>query len=540
VVEEEWFLLASERGNESTSVDHRHLDGKAWTKGNQVRALVHGGEYFAALVAAIQEMESGDLLLFTDWRGDPDQRLDSEGAEVGTVLCQAAEKGVIVCGLIWRSHLDRFQFSERENRHLGEEINAAGGKCLLDMRVRPGGSHHQKFVVLRHPGRPQMDCAFVGGIDLCHSRRDTAAHAGDLQSQPMAAIYGPRPPWHDIQLQLRGPVVGDVETVFRERWNDPSPLSQNPIHRVRDLAGRATSEWCPLPDQLGDPSQCGRQQVQLLRTYPHRLWALSFAPEGERSVARGIIKALGRARHLIYVEDQYLWSNQAIAAFCRALQADPQVLMVAVVSSFPDQDGRLSTAPNLIGRVNAMLALEAAGGERVAIYGLENHAGYPIYVHAKVCIVDDTWAKVGSDNINRRSWTHDSELACAVVDERPAGLSDPDHLPDHLPEHLSDSDKRSFAQDLRLRLAREHLDRPEGDDQDLLDPGSFFDAFSAAASRLENWHAAGERGPRPPGRLRPLSIPGLSGWSRLWSTPVYSILYDPDGRPRSWRRANRY
>ena len=47
---------------------------------------------------------------------------------------------------------------------------------------------------------------------------------------------------------------------------------------------------------------------------------------------------------------------------------------------------------------------------RVAAYGIENHAGTPVYVHAKVCVVDDVWASIGSDNFNRRSWTHDSEL----------------------------------------------------------------------------------------------------------------------------------
>ena len=69
-----------------------------------------------------------------------------------------------------RRDFDRFAFSEQENRHLGEDIEAAGGECLRDMRVRPGGSHHQKLVVLRHPGRPEHDVAFVGSIDLCHSR----------------------------------------------------------------------------------------------------------------------------------------------------------------------------------------------------------------------------------------------------------------------------------------------------------------------------------------------------------------------------------
>ncbi len=523
---EDWLLLASERGNDATDLDRRHRDGLAWTTGNQVRPLIHGAEYFAALAAAIGRMRSGDVLFFTDWRGDPDQHLDGEGIEVRTVLCRAAERGVIVRGLIWRSHLDRFQFSERENRHLGEEINAAGGKCLLDMRVRPGGSHHQKFVVLRHPGRPELDCAFVGGIDLCHSRRDDAAHAGDIQTQPMAAVYGPRPPWHDIQVQLRGPAVADVESVFRERWDDPSPLSLNPIHRLRDLMGRATSRWRPLPDRLDDPSPCGSRTVQLLRTYPPRLRASPFAPEGERSVARGITKALGRARRLVYVEDQYLWSRQAVAAFCRALEDEPSLRLVAVVSSYPDQDGRLSMAPNLIGRADAMGALDEAGGTRVAIYGLQNHAGYPVYVHAKLCIIDDEWAKVGSDNINRRSWTHDSELACAVVDNAPADLSG--------------SGGMSFGRDLRLRLAREHLDRVDGDDDDLMDPDRFFAAFETAAAGLDAWHAAGQVGPRPPGRLRRLSRPHLSGWGRLWSAPVYRRLYDPDGRRRSWQKADRY
>jgi phosphatidylserine/phosphatidylglycerophosphate/cardiolipin synthase-like enzyme len=57
-----------------------------------------------------------------------------------------------------------------------------------------------------------------------------------------------------------------------------------------------------------------------------------------------------------------------------------------------------------------------AGGERVLACDLENVWGTPIYGHAKVCVIDDVWMVVGSDNVNRRSWTHDSELSCAVID----------------------------------------------------------------------------------------------------------------------------
>ncbi|MFI1399958.1 hypothetical protein [Streptomyces sp. NPDC020681] len=82
---------------------------------------------------------------FTDWRGDPDERLVGHGSEIGTVLCEAAERGVIVKGLVWRSHLDRFQFSEAENPQLGNEIEAAGGECLLDSAspdCKPSGPSH--------------------------------------------------------------------------------------------------------------------------------------------------------------------------------------------------------------------------------------------------------------------------------------------------------------------------------------------------------------------------------------------------------------
>ena len=260
-----------------------------------MRPLVHGATYFAELAPAVDQMRAGDLLMFVDWRGDPDERLlGTPGSEVAHVFARAAERGVLVRGLFWRSHWDRLAFAAQENRHLGEEINAAGGCCLLDMRVRIGGSHHQKFVVLRHRDRPELDVAFVGGIDLCHSRRDDATHAGDPQRQSMAKVYGERPPWHDVQLAITGPAVADVETVFRERWQDPQVLSRSPFHRLADRRRGDDQVRAPLPPRWPPPAPTGPHAVQLLRTYGRRLGGYPFAPHGERSVARGYIKALNR------------------------------------------------------------------------------------------------------------------------------------------------------------------------------------------------------------------------------------------------------
>jgi phosphatidylserine/phosphatidylglycerophosphate/cardiolipin synthase-like enzyme len=512
-----WLLTSDERDNPATRLDYRHADGLTWTTGNEVTALIHGHAYFPELVRCVKQMRAGDLLLFTDWRGDPDQVVDSDGLQISRLLCDAAGRGVTVKGLLWRSHLDRLGLSEKQNRHLGEEVEAAGGEALLDMRVRPWGSHHQKFVVLRHPGRPELDVAFVGGIDLCHSRFDGPEHAGDPQVQPMAKVFSRRPPWHDIQLAIRGPAVGDVEASFRERWEDPTPLTRNPVHRLADAVRRDDERPNRLPPQLPDPAPRGTMNVQVLRTYPVRRQRYPFAPNGERSIAHAYTKAIANARHLIYLEDQYLWAPDVIACFADALRRQPELRLIAVVPHYPDQDGRWSKPPNLVGRQLALDSLRAAGGDRVAVYGIENAAGTPIYVHAKVCVIDDFWVSVGSDNVNRRSWTHDSELSCAVIDER-----------------------RVFARELRLALAREHLERGPDDEADLLDPRSAYDEFAASARALSRWYAGGRRGPRPPGRIRPYEAPRLGGRTLAWATPLYRSVYDPDGRPRGLRRAGRF
>ncbi|CCH17398.1 Phospholipase D/Transphosphatidylase [Micromonospora lupini str. Lupac 08] len=523
---QDWFLTAQERANPVSGLP-------VWTTGNLAEPLIHGAAYFDRLVDEVEALTAGDHLFFTDWRGDPDQRLRPDGPTVSQLFAQAAQRGVVVKGLIWRSHLDALAYSEAENRNLSETVSAAGGEVLLDQRVRRGGSHHQKLVVLRHPGNPERDIAFAGGIDLCHSRRDDAAHGGDPQPVQMSGRYGSNPPWHDVQLALRGPVVGALDTVFRERWTDPMPLdSENPMAYARDRLRGADLRPDPLPEQPADPPECGPHQIQVLRTYPAVRPRYSFAPDGERTVARGYTKAVHRARRLIYLEDQYLWSTEVANLFAQALRENPELHLVAVVPRHPDVDGRLALPPNMVGREQALSLCERAAPDRVHVFDVENHAGTPVYVHAKVCVVDDVWASVGSDNFNRRSWTHDSELSCAVLDDTrdertptdPAGRGD---------------GARTFARDLRLRLWREHLDRdPDGaDDADLLDPADAVAAVTAAADALQLWYDGGQVGDRPPGRLRPHRPERLPWYTRAWASPVYRLVYDPDGRPLRARLA---
>jgi phosphatidylserine/phosphatidylglycerophosphate/cardiolipin synthase-like enzyme len=435
---------------------------------------------------------------------------------------------VLVKGLMWRSHHEKMSYSEEQNRQLGDDVSEAGGEVLLDQRVRRAGSHHQKLVVIRRPDTDAgaRDVAFAGGIDLCHSRRDDADHGGDPQTVPMSAEYGRIPPWHDVQLQLRGPVVGLLDVVFRERWTDPRSLdTDNPISYLKDRLRGADLAADPLPEQPPDPPPAGPCAVQVLRTYPAIRPKTPYAPTGERSVARGYAKAFRRARRLIYLEDQYMWSPHIARLLADALTAAPDLHIVVVVPRYPDVDGRFALPPNEVGRLEAIEVVSKVAPDRVHVFDLENRVGTPVYVHAKVCVIDDVWACAGSANLNRRSWSHDSELSCAVLDDTP------DEREPRDPAGLGDGARR-FARDLRLRLLREHLDRPDDGsaDSDLLAREDVVRAVRAAADGLDAWHAEGRTGPRPPGRLRAHRPERLPLHTRLWAVPAYRVVYDPDGR----------
>ena len=116
------------------------------------------------------------------------------------------------------------------------------------------------------------------------------------------------------------------------------------------------------------------------------------------------------------------------------------------------------------------------------MFDLQNAAGVPIYVHAKVCIVDDEWMTIGSDNLNLRSWTHDSELTCAIVD--PDG---------------------ELPRSLRTTLWAEHLGLPE-DDPRLAGPAtrrpSGWSASVLRAAACTSMSRCGSRRAPPAGRHR--------------------------------------
>ena len=408
----DWFLRQDERGNPDTRIDGDPGSGTAWSDGNRVRALVHGATYFRALLHVVDALGPGDLLMFTDWRGDPDQHLVESGPEVGHAFAAAARTGRGRTRARSGGPLDRIQFSAAENRHLGAEIEAAGGQCLLDMRVRPMGSHHQKLVVVRHATGHRTTSPSSAASTCATAAVTTTGTSATPRPSRWQPSTGRRPPWHDIQLEIRGPAVATARTVFRERWDDPAPLSRNPVH----LAGATARRGPDVPVRCRrrkagarpGGSARGAAAAHLSRAPPR----VSVRPHGERSIARAYMQGAGAGPVAGLPRGPVPVVSRRRAGLRRRAAGEPGLHMIVVVPGTRTRTAGSRCPPNLVGRAKAMRRAAAPRrrtGSRS--YSLENEEGTPIYVHAKVCIIDDVWACVGSDNANRRSWTHDSELS---------------------------------------------------------------------------------------------------------------------------------
>ena len=388
--------------------------------GNVVRPLVDGGPAFTRIAEAVEDAAASvwvtvafieTTLELPGGRGSLFDRLD-----------RAAARGLDVRALFWDPDGPMLPIVADSTFAGADESQAVLGGRATRWQARwdrvGGQCQHQKSWVI--DGGAATEVAFVGGINLNqgsvawpgHAARDVHEREGNV---------------HDLYVETRGPVAGDVTANFIERWNLASqrdePLGRWPHEGADDLVTRPAS---------AAPRRPGVVAAQVTRSILPDLYGRA---EGENSVREQYLAAVDGAREWIHLENQILLSKAVLEALDRAL--DRGVAVTALVPAEPMPVLREAAVHPGIAAAFTALA-ELAGHDRFILAAPAVNVGpgayEEVYVHAKTALVDDGWATIGSTNLVFTSFQGDTEMNISWWDPTSVRALRVDLMAEHLGE----------------------------------------------------------------------------------------------------------
>jgi phosphatidylserine/phosphatidylglycerophosphate/cardiolipin synthase-like enzyme len=232
--------------------------------------------------------------------------------------------------------------------------------------------------------------------------------------------------------------------------------------------------------------------VQVVRTVPEKVYGA--LERGDFRILEAYTRALRSAREFVYLESQFLWSAQIVEILAAKLREPPsEGFRVVVLLPAKPNNG----ADDTRGKLGELVRADDGSGRFLAatISARTGRLSGPLYVHAKVGIVDDTWLTVGSANLNEHSLFNDTEMNVVTCDP-------------------------TIARETRLRLWSEHLERPL--EEVAGEPARVIDELwrPIAIEQRERL----ERGQALTHRLR--ELPGVSRHSRSLLGPLDSLIVD--------------
>ncbi len=428
-------------------------------EGCSLEVLVDGAQAFPVIARAVERAR--EFVHVAGWHVAPHFELvrGERPCVLGELLAETAER-IDVKVLVWAgAPVPIFHPTRREVAHTVERLTRRTKiRCESDPREHPFHCHHEKIVVV------DGEVAFVGGIDMT----DLAGDRFDLSEHPARRRLG----WHDVTTRIRGPAVRDVADHFAMRW------------------GELTGEQL---EQRAAPAPTGETRAQIVRTVANGMYPA--LPSGEFRILESYVRAIRQARNFIYLENQFLWSPEIVALLADKLRSPPsESFRMVILLPARANNGQDDTSGQL-----AVLASADDGNDRVlaaTIRSLSEVRDDPLYVHAKVGIVDDRWLTVGSANLNAHSLMNDTEMNVLTDD----------------PE---------VARSTRLRLWGEHLQ---------LDP-AVIAAEDPRTTIDERWRPIALDQLRrlkegAPLTHRLLALPGVSRRSRRLLGPLVGLIDD--------------
>jgi cardiolipin synthase A/B len=329
--------------------------------GNSVRVLQDGAQTFPAMFAA---MEGARQFLYLEYYTLQD--VQSDHRKLGDVLAAKARAGVRV-----RVIYDAVGSLGVSAPFLAE-LRAAGVQCVQYNPINPlkgptalNERDHRKILIA------DDKVAIVGGVNLAttYESAPPIAHALGGDKQPAKSAS---PVWHDVDLEIRGPVVPQLARLFRQHWQEQKgpPLPPEPAYK--------------------GPAQ-GKEVVRVIGSSPTRLATRYYV---------SVLTAIRSAQSSIWMTAAYFVPT-------------PQELRALRAAARRGVDVRILLPSHT--DVGATLAVQRSYYPRLLAAGIKVYERSDGIVHSKSMVVDGVWSLVGSSNFDQRSILFNDEVDVVVL-----------------------------------------------------------------------------------------------------------------------------
>ncbi len=317
-----------------------------------MKPLVDGDAFFLALVDAIQRArESVDIRVYIFDSDDYALRI----ADLLKRRSQELEVRVLVdrVGTLAASQVTPKSPRENVTGTPGSIAAYLRQDSAVDVRVVDNPwltSDHTKVIVVDRRE------AFVGGMNIGREYRNE---------------------WHDLMVEIEGPIVGRLQKDFDKRWAHTG-IGGDLAFAIASMARER---------HAGDAERDDYIDIRPL-----------YTRSGDPQILRAQLEAIRRAQSRIWIEQPYVSENMIIGELIRARRrgVDVRIIMPARGNS-----GFMNSA-NLV-------AARAFHDNGIRVYA------YPGMSHVKAALYDG-WALVGSANFDKLSLRINQETNLATSD----------------------------------------------------------------------------------------------------------------------------
>ncbi|WP_416423770.1 cardiolipin synthase ClsB [Pseudomonas sp. App30] len=343
---------------------------RSWRDDNAVQLLINGEAFFDSVLQAIAAARE-EVLIETFILFE-----DEVGRPLQLALISAAHRGVRVEVLV-----DGYGTADLSSRFLRELVEAGVHLQAFDPRPKVLGLRtnlfrrlHRKIVVV------DGETAFIGGINY------SADHL--LQSGPMAK--------QDYAVKVQGPIVADLHQATLTLLDETS--------RVR----RQARPWLTPRQRIEADSGTARMLLLIRDNQAHR-----------DDIEHQYLLGIRRAQQRIIIANAYFFPGYRLLRELRNA-ARRGVAVTLILQGMPDMP---------LVRLCSRLLYNYLLRDGVQI---REYTQRPL--HGKVAVIDQTWATVGSSNLDPLSLSLNLE-ANVVIDDATFNQVLHDHLAELASQH---------------------------------------------------------------------------------------------------------